>query len=126
MTFRERLIAGLLANGWKEDKADKSRYPAFHNPEHVKKLFVGKNGALRSGRCASKSQSVGLPVHQTELYKRILADGDKVLELARLAPKTPVPMNTVAECFATCTPEIAQHFGLDQLPPHLVRITEAA
>jgi len=77
-TFKERLIAGLHAKGWKECST-KSHYAAFQHPEREETLFVGENGALRVGRCASASHSVGDPSRRTNFYTSILVEGDKAL-----------------------------------------------
>lgn len=91
-TFEERLVAGLLADGWHEVPAS-SRYRTFEKAgkPHV---FVGSSGALRMGRTASSSRSVGDPQRQTTIYQAILALGTDKLEngalnelRARLAAK---------------------------------------
>lgn len=74
LTFKERLIAGLLALGWRQDNSDRSRYTAFVN-HGAPKLFVGENGALRMGECASRSHSVGDPNRQTKFYTQVLEAG---------------------------------------------------
>ncbi len=78
LTFRERLIAGLLALGYKRDLTDRSHYEAFTRPGLDDKLFVGTNGALRKGHCASKSWSIGDATRQTPVYSQILAKGTPV------------------------------------------------
>lgn len=75
MTYKERLVAGLKALGWVEDRTDKSKYTAFTHPEKEGKAFVGQYGALRLGECASRSFSIGDPANQTVVYKEILAKG---------------------------------------------------
>ncbi len=75
LTFKERLIAGLLAMGYVVDNTDKSRYTAFVKLGQKRKLFVGENGALRVGRCASKSFSLGDPSRLSDDYQRVLAVG---------------------------------------------------
>ena len=77
-TYCERLCAGLTADGWTEVKG-RSHYREFSRQGWRDKLFVGPAGALRKGECASRSVSIGDPVRQTEEYKRVLAEGDKVL-----------------------------------------------
>lgn len=89
MTYRERLIAGLKNLGWGVDEADKSKYTAFRKQGKQVRLFVGKMGALRAGRTASSSHSIGDPSNQTGKYLAILqasaskaqaAELDKALE----------------------------------------------
>lgn len=75
MTYAERLTKGLLAMGWKIDHADRSRYVAFTHVGHKFKLFVGPNGALRSGRTASASSSIGDATRQNSFYKGIVQRG---------------------------------------------------
>lgn len=88
-TFAERLIAGLTSKGYVEDITDRSRYTAFtHTTEPARKVFVGKNGALRVGRTASDSISIGVPAGHSPQYKMVLAAGDKALEIARFAPRS--------------------------------------
>lgn len=78
-TLHDRLVAGLLALGWSKDHTDKSRYDAFMHPKRQAKLFVGTNGALRSGECASRSFSIGDAARQTPAYSHYLAAGDAAL-----------------------------------------------
>ena len=66
------------------------KYNAWHHPDKKTVLFVGVNGALRSGDCASKSHSVGDPARHEGFYGRLLASGDaeiakaKTIDLDRL------------------------------------------
>lgn len=79
-TYQERLVAGLKAKGWVADAGDRSKYQAFtHAEKPGRKLFVGPNGALRSGDCASRSFSIGDAARQSEFYTAVLAAGDKAL-----------------------------------------------
>ena len=71
-TYKERLIAGLLALGWQEDKTAKGRYTTFTKTGH-KKIFVGSNGALRQGRSASASRSMGCPASPGGFYRSVLS-----------------------------------------------------
>lgn len=48
----------LEAVGCSEDLRDRSRYVALKVPGSNKKLFLGKRGAIRWGRVASKSISL--------------------------------------------------------------------
>jgi len=80
MTFKERLEAGLKAMGYREIPGVTRKYTTFvKDDESKRKLFVGKSGALRSGKCASGSFSLGDPSNQTAPYVRILKEGDNVL-----------------------------------------------
>lgn len=80
-TYSARLAAGLRAFGFMEDRSDRSKYRAFtkSGTNGVNKKFVGCNGALRSGDCASRSYSMGDPANQTPVYLRVLEAGDKVM-----------------------------------------------
>lgn len=87
-TYRDRLIAGLRASGWQEDAVNLStKYLAFHHPNMKSRFFVGKAGALRYGRSATRSMSAGEPQNQTRCYLRYLAVGD----LALAGKPLPVP-----------------------------------
>lgn len=86
-TYHDRLCAGLEARGWKRDQTDKSRYDAYFHPASVQrvKYFVGPNGALRQGECASRSHSVGdAPEPHTRIYQAFLDAGDE--HLRHLSP----------------------------------------
>lgn len=85
-TFHDRLCAGLEAKGWKRDLTDRSRYDAYFHPQSVQNVryFVGPNGALRQGECASRSHSVGDAVEpHTKIYRVFLDAGDTHLYLLR-------------------------------------------
>lgn len=74
MTFAERLRIGLRSAGYQPDPSDRSKYEAFTHPSYPgSKLFVGPNGALRQGRCATESWSLGDPTRRTPLYLKFLA-----------------------------------------------------
>lgn len=77
-TLADRLCRGLLALGWRVDFLDRSKYTAFTKPGSKRKYFVGTNGALRVGDCASRSYSIGCPADQTEMYKLVLKHGERV------------------------------------------------
>jgi hypothetical protein len=79
-TFKERLIAGITAQGWRQDLNERSGYTSFIKAGNKSKLFVGKSGALRLGECASRSFSIGDPTRQTPVYTSFLKDGDAVLD----------------------------------------------
>lgn len=80
-TLEERLVAGLIAEGWREDRDERSNLRGFRHAGLADcKRFVGKAGALRQGPCRSKSFSIGDPTRQTLIYKRILAAGDSTLD----------------------------------------------
>lgn len=70
-TFAERLATGLVLLGWTERKS-RSRYREFEKPGNFLKLFVGPEGALRSGAFASLSHSIGQPSNQTAFYRHVL------------------------------------------------------
>ncbi len=74
-------MAGLTSLGWRLDVNDKSKYEAYRKPGDKHKLFVGPNGALRSGECASRSFSMGDATRLTPFYKSILEAGDKMTAL---------------------------------------------
>ena len=86
-TYKERLVAGIKRLGWSVDWMNKSRYTAFTKAGASCKLFVGPNGALRKGECATRSYSIGDAVMQSTVYKQILALGDK--ELAGVPREAP-------------------------------------
>lgn len=84
-TFKERLEAGLKAMGYREVPAGTGsrKYTVFVKDDSKPgKLFVGKAGALRSGRTVSDSFSVGDPGNMSAVYQRILTAGDTQLGLA--------------------------------------------
>ncbi len=74
-TYEIRLATALFKRGYVEDKLDKSRYRAFKREGNKAKVFVGQFGALRTGEVASRSRSIGDPQNQTEIYKKLLAEG---------------------------------------------------
>ena len=86
-TFKERLIAGLKASGAVEDPVGRSHYTELKRPGEQSKYFVGAYGALRKGKCASRSRSIGDPSNQTQAYLKYLALGDA--ELAKSEPHQP-------------------------------------
>lgn len=75
-TIKDRLIAGLLALGWKQVEGRSSKYTTFERPGTNRRMFVGSNGALRIGRCATNSVSA----QQTQLYAECLKMGDAALD----------------------------------------------
>lgn len=85
-TYASRLEAGLIALGWTVDHTDRSKYKAFTKPTKSFKLFVGPNGALRKGECASRSWSIGMPCDAKKdcYYSIVLKQGDKSLETAKI------------------------------------------
>lgn len=80
-TFKERLIAGLKAMGYRQVENERSHYTAFYNPTSklTTRYFVGDAGALRMGSKASHSWSIGCPADKTGSYLKLLAVGDKAL-----------------------------------------------
>jgi len=77
-TYKERLVAGLLADGWRREQHTGAKVPGYVKPG-MKKVFVGVNGALRTGSCKSSSWSVGDPTRVTVFYKKLLDLGDAAL-----------------------------------------------
>lgn len=53
---------------------------AFVHPEKDNKAFVGSAGALRAGKTASNSMSMGDPSNLTGWYRIVLKKGDEVLD----------------------------------------------
>lgn len=77
-TLEARLIAGLKAEGLFENDSERSgKYRSFFRLGSNTKYFVGRNGALRVGLIASNSRSLD----GTGAYARVLAAGDKVLNV---------------------------------------------
>lgn len=80
-TFKDRLEAGLLADGWSKDSPGTGyRTPGWTKPGHSKRIFVGSNGGLRTGHNVSSSYSIGQPSCQGEVYKNLLKLGDERLK----------------------------------------------
>lgn len=77
MTYKQKLINGLACMGWRLDTQDKSKYTAFTHRAFGYKLFVGTNGALRKGDCASRSYSIGDAARQTDFYKHVILQGEQ-------------------------------------------------
>ena len=75
-TYKERLEAGLQALGWQADTTGSGKYSAWRKAGMKSKAFVGSNGALRLGECASRSFSVGDATRQKGFYAEVLAKGD--------------------------------------------------
>lgn len=89
-TFKERLEAGLRALGYAQVHSHTQKYTSWMHPDLPadRTLFVGPNGALRVGRCASKSVSMCDAASynwareqnrwspSSSAYKRILEHGD--------------------------------------------------
>jgi len=83
-TIQERLTTGLLAMGFEAHPGKSGKYHAFYRNELDKQgrhvyLFIGSNGALRKGHCASDSYSIGCPSMPSTAFKIILEKGDAVL-----------------------------------------------
>lgn len=71
-TIRERLEAGLMAEGWTRDfSARTGRYSVWKRADDLTRMYVGRSGALRRGRTASGSFCVS-----DQGRARILARGD--------------------------------------------------
>jgi hypothetical protein len=73
MTYRDRLINGLTEQGWKLVPAQTTKYKVFKKDGHDL-MFVGKMGALRMGRTATTSFSIGDPSNLTPAYKAIIGE----------------------------------------------------
>lgn len=75
--YHDRLVAGLKTLGFKEDYSSRSaKYTCLVHPTNAQsKYFVGRNGALRAGKCATQSYSVGDPSRQTPTFK-LLFNGE--------------------------------------------------
>ena len=56
-TRAETIIGKLIAMGWQEGKAT-AHYRTFENARYKHRLFVGRNGALRSGQNVSSTYAV--------------------------------------------------------------------
>lgn len=75
MTYQEQIIKGLTLMGCQPVTTATRKYQVFRlNREGYDKFlfFVGPKGALRRGKCATDSVSVGDPQNQTGFYKRLL------------------------------------------------------
>lgn len=101
-TYQERLIAGLLALGFTQQKIQPSKkYTKFtrDNPgAGFTILHVGKMGALRCGPSASASYSVGDPGSpNNKYYQRVLAAGDAALSPPPSPSPSPAPADTGAD-----------------------------
>ena len=56
---RQQLFATYLKqHGWHEERSTSGKYRTFACDGHDTKYFLGKCGAIRKGRCASKSHSI--------------------------------------------------------------------
>ncbi len=83
-TYKERLMAGLLALGHlKCDDQPSKKYVAFQKPGSLNKTFVGPNGALRHGVSATNSISVGCPTGPDAYFKKVLDAGDTAIASLR-------------------------------------------
>lgn len=82
-TYEQRLVAGLVVLGWAEQP--RGKYRVFTHPEKECKLFVGSAGALRKGRVATESRSVGDPSNKTMYYLKVLEYGDASAKRDELA-----------------------------------------
>lgn len=72
MNLHDQIVAGLTLMGCKvvpgRSKYTELEYPHFKSGH---KFFVGRNGALRKGPCASRSVSIGDASNQTGFYYRL-------------------------------------------------------
>lgn len=79
-TFEARLVAGLVALGWTEERGVTRKYRVFTKGNPENRFFVGPSGALRLGKCATDSRSAGCPSgFQSKAWHLILTAGDKAL-----------------------------------------------
>ena len=59
LTKRDKIVAALLERGCEEMDCRSGKYRQFNRPEvEGSYLFVGKKGAVRVGRVATKSLSI--------------------------------------------------------------------
>jgi len=61
MTKSEKVVQLLLGNGAKEVESNSRKYRTFERPQGPPGCpfwFVGRKGALRTGKCSSNSYSV--------------------------------------------------------------------
>lgn len=70
-TRRERIADFLLANGYAEETITSRKYRKFTHPRRNHPLWLGKAGALRSGRIASDTVNA---IHL--IPKKVLAHVD--------------------------------------------------
>lgn len=83
-TYKERLAAGLKASGWKQaEGVSCAKYQVWTHVDRGFKLYLGPNGALRSGYTVAESRSIGCPSgHQNVFYLHLLGTGDAELAKA--------------------------------------------
>ena len=58
MTKTNKVIQYLTDKGVVEIKSKSMKYRTFENPSSGKLYFIGKRGAVRTGKCSSKSFSI--------------------------------------------------------------------
>ena len=99
-TYHDRLVAGLTALGWHQVPSH-SHYIQFCSSQYGPNvcLFVGPSGALRKGRCASQSVSIGDATRQRTFYAKVLAAGDTVLAASQ--PRPTVGLKSLLAEFGT-------------------------
>jgi hypothetical protein len=68
MKKSEQISNALINSNWKEEKSNSRKYRKFSKSDFNFFLFVGKNGALRSGRNSSNSRSLT----ETKFYNNLL------------------------------------------------------
>lgn len=71
-TIRDKVIAGLKAQGWQPFPNASRRYVEFHHSDQAAHFFVGKRGALRIGTNITNSRSM----EDTQIYRHLLQVGD--------------------------------------------------
>ena len=87
MNWEAKLCIGLRVLGWQELPEKRGKYRVFSNRKETL-LFVGSSGALRAGRCASDSFSIGCPAHQSGRFKAVIAAYETSDEAIRARPIT--------------------------------------
>lgn len=78
-TISEQLASGLEKLGWVECE-DRSKYRAFVHPNQTYKLFLGSHGALRAGKNASQSMSMGDSANRSTFWKRAFDAGAELTQ----------------------------------------------
>ena len=81
-TLKTRLEAGLQALGF--FCGPRTQHGWGHVEYPGQRIYVGKNGGLRRGRCRSQSHSIGGPSNQTPFYCLCLTMGDDQLAVTTI------------------------------------------
>ena len=64
MTKTDKVIEFLTGKGMIEIKSKSMKYRTFESPSSKRLYFVGKRGAVKTGKCSSKSFSITSNVHK--------------------------------------------------------------